>query len=1094
MEAMPKASELRSRGLSAATPPVFVREEGSIPKGSQSHASVIPSGSGFFVLRLYPGVSLRSTPGCLCFDGFAMLAPPAQNLSALRIPVSDFLPPPAAGLTMPPARLKAQMSKPQAAPLGAEEPLRVETVDIERSGELDASNPYQWTVVIDGTSDEGMFRDPGGFFFPWRQDFWNSISLSMENTGNETIRSPWITTANAPNFFSMRTLFASVIPPDATEEEKALALFDVVLSHVFHEVEGTGDNQDPIRLLNCYGQGICGDSAIALTALWEAAGLKTRAGRPLGHSTTEVEIAGRYRYLDGDLSAWVLLADNHTLAGEEDLARDPWLMKRAHTYGLKLWNWDPERDELAAALFWYQGDRRRRHPASARHTMAMNLRPGEKITWLWEEQFSPLPDFSPRSGPSRDIAGKWFHGRWDSPQPPGDGTERVIPFQLPYPIIGLRAEGLEEGSVISVSANGKDPRPVTAVSLRAGLRERAFLEALGRPDSEPPPYALNFKVAGQKSAFRIILDFQVAPLSLPAVHLGGNIFQYTDRSDKRSVRIEYQWRENFDNRPPEVPTPEWPAPGEAIPENQITFRWTAPQDPDGEAIADYQFQLSESLSPFRPLSTNFDALLSYTPHRGTTQFSAPWPGLLNGGQTYYWRVRARDARGCWGPWGGPWPFQVAVPATPASVRAEPEQRALLLKWDGHSPKYRLFGSFHRGFTPHAVPHKILAELGGDRRETLDEPGNLLAETDSPELRIPWNDAARLRPFYRIQALDAQGTPGPWSAQIEVPGPILLTPNPLTLEPGQTTIPLEFLGSKGHLVNLSNDYHRRIALPDTWRITRVRSSEPSEPPLVVRASGQTLNLDHLLAAGERKILHLSVRGTGYFNRGKSGEISLTLMGGGPGKAATSADPSEDSALPDSSGKDALFFRDAPPEDQSPWEIRLDNAAAAFPIEEGTRFFAVQAVNPDQPWSATLEAPLPAEAATGDIVEWSALLLLDTSSWQAGYELTLNEKSGRSITLDLRPWMPARLRDSRGTTTTGKEPFACSYGEPILLRWIIRRADGGSVIQIDDNTLLESPGGAALDTAGGTCRVQLLSREPTTGSLGIGNMHIGSRPNP
>ncbi len=45
---------ISSRGLSAATPPVLVRGMGSIPKGSQSRASVIPSGSDFFVLSLYP--------------------------------------------------------------------------------------------------------------------------------------------------------------------------------------------------------------------------------------------------------------------------------------------------------------------------------------------------------------------------------------------------------------------------------------------------------------------------------------------------------------------------------------------------------------------------------------------------------------------------------------------------------------------------------------------------------------------------------------------------------------------------------------------------------------------------------------------------------------------------------------------------------------------------------------------------------------------------------------------------------------------------------------------------------------------------------
>ncbi len=113
------------RGLSAATLPVFVREEGSIPKGSQSHASVIPSGSDFFVLRLYPGVSLRSEVGCLCFDGFAMLAPPAWcsgaagtlfPVSALRIKTTPPVLPRKKGPI--PSRSEAGTVSRQAAPKG----------------------------------------------------------------------------------------------------------------------------------------------------------------------------------------------------------------------------------------------------------------------------------------------------------------------------------------------------------------------------------------------------------------------------------------------------------------------------------------------------------------------------------------------------------------------------------------------------------------------------------------------------------------------------------------------------------------------------------------------------------------------------------------------------------------------------------------------------------------------------------------------------------------------------------------------------------------------------------------------------------------
>lgn len=971
--------------------------------------------------------------------------------------------------------------------MAGEEAIQARTIYAPASGALSWENPFVWGVQIGGVSDEAMYRDPVGGFFPWRQLFWNSVSLSIENQGDADIHSPWVTVEGGPNAFSLPALLKSLIPPGASESEKAWAIYDYTRTHVFHEVEGTGDNADPIKLYNCYGHGICGDSATALSAMWAGAGLRVRAGRPLGHSTSEVQVDGAFRLLDGDLHAWVLKADNHTLAGEEDIVSDPYLLKRTHTYGLKQWAWDPLRDEFAAGLYWYRGDRLRSHQSGAKHTMAMTLRPHEKITWLWEQRLAPLPDFAPRipgNGPLRDIAGKWFQGIWEYPWQSSDGSKQLIPFRLPYPIVGCKVEGLDARNAISASVDGKTFHPLNREALDEGIREKSLLEALGRKPSDPPIYSLVFEVSGSPAKLRFLLDFQVAPLSLPMVHLGENRFAYIDRSKSRKVQITYRWRENHENHPPAAPEPENPTPGGTVSGNPIEFRWKTPMDPDGDAISDYQFQLSESSESFRPLSPNFDALLSFTPDRETTRFILPHPGLLNGGATYFWRVRARDAKDCWGSWGGPWPVTVAGPPTPRLESAVVDQsgRTLHLKWSGKAEKYRVFGGFHRGFVPSDQPHKILSAKGGGEPDAFQqEPSNMLVETEATELRIPFEGAGseHLRPFYRIQAVDAHGISGAWSEQIEIPGPILLSPNPMTLPPGQTVVPLDFLGAKGHLVNLSNEYHERIAHPDTWIITAVESDAP------IHAEGDTLFLERPPRAGERMVCRLQIRGSGYFNRERQAGIELTLIGGGEG---TPPEQTKVPAMPSAPGSltfDAVL--------KSPWNISPQNAQFNMCPESDGSYLVVTASDETKPWSATLTASLPESPRADEDgnIPWGASLMLDTGSWQAGYELTLRASADRWVTVILNPWFPIQIRDSDGSRAASTEPFAPVYGRSLRLRVLTDTRDGGTRVQIGDHVICQMPGKSPFSPqADSALQVQLIAREPTSGSLSIGNIMAGA----
>ena len=74
----------------------------------------------------------------------------------------------------------------------------------------------------------------------------------------------------------------------------------------------------------------------------------------------------------------------------------------------------------------------------------------------------------------------------------------------------------------------------------------------------------------------------------------------------------------------------------------MVFQWKAATDPDGDAITDYHFQLSDHPEMRWPMSPNFDKYVSRTPDKGSTRYTLPRPGLLTHGKTYYWHVKAKD--------------------------------------------------------------------------------------------------------------------------------------------------------------------------------------------------------------------------------------------------------------------------------------------------------------------------------------------------------------------------------------------------------------------------------------------------------------------
>ncbi|MBM3500554.1 MAG: hypothetical protein FJX74_18010, partial [Armatimonadetes bacterium] len=555
------------------------------------------------------------------------------------------------------------------------------------------ASTHEYAVTMGGSMDGPSTRDPVGYA-AWDQVFEPNAFVRLENVGETPVVNPRLRVNGRGPWHTVEEIVAealSELPPDASDSERARAIWELHRHHRFHATTGDDECLDPVKVLNIYGYTLCGDDAQVVADLWRAAGLRTRRGRPQGHCTTEVFYDGGWHLLDGDENIICLLRDNETIAQEADVVRDHDLMKRTHTYGI-LAGESRQTDEFSASLCVYEGeDRSGDWQSHLGHGMRFTLRPGESLEWRWDHrgkahglwEGKTLLTGWGETAWARHCNGYWRYEPKLIRRPFLDGlvgrenlatfTSRspllhpaearqpasfVVEMNTPYVIVGGRIAlrghrgSAEDRLSVSLSFDGDDWVPVGEVGETGAFDETLDLDPHFPPEG-PARYRYLLRVVMEAAhaaadagldALRMENDVQMAPLSLPALTLGANRVTYSDESPgPRRVRITHSWVERSESRPPGPPSAAvYPADGGESEGTDFAFEWRPALDPDGDAIADYQFQLSSRPDMRWVLSPNFDRLIARTPDRGAARYTLPQAGLLNPNQEYHWRVRARD--------------------------------------------------------------------------------------------------------------------------------------------------------------------------------------------------------------------------------------------------------------------------------------------------------------------------------------------------------------------------------------------------------------------------------------------------------------------
>ncbi|HEU0142005.1 MAG TPA: putative Ig domain-containing protein [Bryobacteraceae bacterium] len=691
--------------------------------------------------------------------------------------------------------------------------------DVERHhvANLDSS-PQQYNLRLEGTVDAANTRDPI-VYAAWNQVFDPMRSVKVENTGDTDVINPWITVNGKRDWRTTKAIAEEALrtygdPATMSDGEKARAIWEFLRRNRFHATTGDFEVRDPVKMLNVYGFSLCGDNAPALMDLWRSAGLKTRRGFPIGHCVAEAWYDGAWHMLDADESIIFLDRDNRTIASERAVARDHDLSKRAYE------------DEYLPTLYNYDGTRSGDYPAHTAHSMNFTLRPGESLEWRWgqgsKHHYAPNPvlfllkssnlnEWGPkawatlRNGkwaytpPLTKPAGRkgaearnirWLEGAGGLaaiPQAAGELAALTWEMQTPYVMVGgrLRARTRLQADdlvVFSFSQDGSTWREIVRnqsqvdASLDAffpspGVAHyRYFIRAEFRAASDPEAVGLE--------SITIENDLQMAPLAMPSLELGDNRILYRDETGgPRAVRATFEWVERSSLKPPDAPaTPVFPKDGAEVEGTAVVFEWTKPPSSEERPVADYHFELSDEPEMRWALSPAFDVLISKTKGKGGTRFALPTAGLLNPGQTYYWRVRAKSEEGVWGAWSKTWSFVPQGPGIPLLPRLEErDPDAWTLAWDasphGRKPaRFRVYASDEKGFTVSDRPYEVAVGNQKERglypgKKQVTFPANFVAETGEPFLRI---DPARA--YYRVVAVDERGNVSGSSDFVEAPRP------------------------------------------------------------------------------------------------------------------------------------------------------------------------------------------------------------------------------------------------------------------------------------------------------------------------------------
>ncbi len=590
-------------------------------------------------------------------------------------------------------------------------------------------NDYTYEIEVDGS------RDPV------------NESILIENLGDTPLVNPRITVNGSYDWYDVETIAREVTRGCSTDEEKALAIWDFVRLN-FQHLASAGDRecQNPVVAMNVYGYSNCAYHSTVFTSLCLAAGVPARVWEVWHHTITEAFYNNAWHMLDSDIGLYYLAADNRTIASVEQLWEDQQISGgresgaaltafSGRNKAVRIIYTDVSGDnpyvsqdgkKIRGYRYFFGPDECFLQTGYDRftyepHSMAMTLRPGEKIIRNWkggekyydyERHNRNFEEGNEEAKPIRygdgqiiwkpDLRSELAPSFFNKDQAPGfevidgqkpavhvrhqhggiyDFPERaILTTETPYTILG----GTLKATFYRGSANEWDQLSATVLSttgpvsntvwkapegVTGQIKAEIDLDQVLFPKGERGrhDYSLEFNFMADESndpltqsgldEVELVTDIQVSSYSLPALSNGRNIIRYHDETPGEHMVKVTHIWRERNDNGPPA-SPDAPL----FPSDGQTIKTLAPEF-RWKTVSDPdegdRVMNHQIMISFDPLCRWPVATALYWE---TDSGKSEWQlaeGWLNKDTSYFWKVRAQDTHGDWGDWSDIYRFKTA---------------------------------------------------------------------------------------------------------------------------------------------------------------------------------------------------------------------------------------------------------------------------------------------------------------------------------------------------------------------------------------------------------------------------------------------------